>query len=428
MQRLLTFRNILILLTSVFFAGGGYLGYLGALVDQDEILYLQRVEAVSDKSRLEQQLARAQSILDARRRAYLRKSLEFISEQKALLLRDDEDQIPEPVKQIPELTSESIAAVQRTLDEFKPETFAQPIQQQLLALQEEQADLQFFEDEVDTLEQLLDREFPEDNQQAVFAGDQQRRRVSDALVRLLQLLDKQRELAEERRVALEQLSYWERNPKGSPTGVDITVYNKGAGSKTLEPVHVTQISTALSIMPADFDGRLERLYIVYGDPEMRRGMSGLGVVFMKGEESDFFRVLVHEFGHIYDLYREVASGVKSAFYDGQYRLFQEDPSVTFYEYSWASNAQRVAELSAFASSYGTSDPFEDFAEAFALYVLQHETFTNWSFEDQVLAQKFQFLKDAFNGRSFPSTEEYLTRPYDVTMLNVDYDELLDLAL
>lgn len=167
----------------------------------------------------------------------------------------------------------------------------------------------------------------------LFSGDRTRRRISDALRRLLQLLDKRRQLAQEREIARETFSYWQRFPQSVPDGVDISVVNKGIGQKELDPIHITQISTSLSIMPQDFDGRLQRLYVVYGDPAMRRGMSGVGVVFMRGEELDFFRVLVHEFGHIYDLHREISQGEKSRFYDGQYRLFQQDPSVAYYEYS-----------------------------------------------------------------------------------------------
>jgi hypothetical protein len=421
MKRFLSFRAVLTSLVVVFFLIGGYVGYLSALVDMDEQLFFQRVSAVTDQERLERQLARAESILDARRRAYLRRSLEFIRAQQAEYF---EIEIPSPVL----VKRGDVEQVEQQLLDLQESTqFTQVDREALLALQEERHDLQFFEDEVSTIKQLLVREFPDEDLAVLFASDRKRRRISDALVRLLQLLDKQKELTEERRIAKTQYSYWERNPKNAPSGVDVTVYNKGPVERDLSPVQVTQISTGLSIMPSDFDGRLQRLYIVYGDPEMRRGMSGLGVVFMKGEELDFFRVLVHEFGHIYDLHREIESGEKSPFYDGSYRLYTSDPSVDFYSYSWAGNSLRVMDLPSFVSSYGTSDPFEDFAESFALYVMQNQTFDIWKSEDFVLSQKYQFINELFDGRVFPSSENYLTRPYDVTMLKVDYDQLLELG-
>ena len=79
-------------------------------------------------------------------------------------------------------------------------------------------------------------------------------------------------------------NFWERNPKSAPGSIEITVHNKGDLPVDLNPIHVTQITTALSVMPQGFENRLKTLYVVYGDPQMRRGLSGVGVVFMKGEE------------------------------------------------------------------------------------------------------------------------------------------------
>lgn len=401
-----------------FLAMGGYLGYLSALVDVDEERFLQQVEEATDKARLEKQLARAKSILNARSRAYIRRSQEFIR-QRQLELQQQE--VPTGLEE----QEEAVTEISQALSTLNPAELPPDEQRILRSLQEEQGDLTFFQDEVDVIEQILEREGDQEELNLLLAGDRRRRFISDALRELFLLLDKRRELAQNRQVAQDGYEYWEQNPQPAPKGILVSVNNKDGVRRGLNPLHTTQISTALSIMPQGFDQRLKSLYIVYGDPKMRRGMSGVGIVFMKGEELDFFRVLVHEFGHIYDLHREVSSGEKSQFYDGPYRLFQDDPSVTYYEYSWDGNVVRTAESSAFASTYGMTDPFEDFAEAFALYILQGETFEDWRRSDTVLAQKYDYLNRIFHGRTFRSSKQYLTQPYDVTMLYVNYDYLLE---
>ena len=397
----------------VFFISGGYLGYLSALVDLDEVEFVEQVKAMTDRDRLEKQLARAKSILDARSRAYIRRSQEFIRQKQA------EAAIAAGVR------PETIEQVNQALSEYQVPQLTLDEQVTLQSFQEEQKDLTFFQDEVQVIEDLLARQPSEEEINLFLASDRQRRRISDSLRQLFLILDKRRELAQQRERAKDGYQYWEQNPKQSPGWIAISVYNKDAGQRDLNPLHTTQITTALSVMPQGFDQRLRNLYIVYGDPNMRRGMSGVGVVFMKGEEIDFFRVLVHEFGHAWDLHREVNSGEKSAFYDGEYRLYSADPSVEYYQLSWANNYDRTADLEGFASSYGMSDPFEDFAEAFALYVMQGGTFSDWQRGNGVLAKKYDFFQTTFNGRTFRSSKQYFAQPYDVTMLYVDYSLLLE---
>ncbi|MGE3279098.1 MAG: hypothetical protein AB7J40_04930, partial [Candidatus Altimarinota bacterium] len=292
MSRLLNFKSVALILVLLFFAVGGYLGYLSALVDVDEERFFQQVEEATDKARLEKQLARAKSILDARSRAYIRRSQEFIRKKQ---LEMEGAPAPTNLEEQQNLVSE-INQTLETVDslELEPED-----QQVLKSLQEEQDDLVFFQDEVEVIEQILAREGDQEELNLLLAGDRQRRFISDSLRQLLLLLDKRRELSQQRQVAKDGYEYWEQNPQPSPRGILISVNNKDGIARELNPLHTTQISTALSIMPQGFDSRLKNLYIVYGDSKMRRGMSGVGIVFMKGEELDFFRVLVHEFGHIY---------------------------------------------------------------------------------------------------------------------------------
>lgn len=415
MSRLFRFRNLLILLTVVFFVSGGYLGYLSALVDLDEVQFIEQVKAMTDRDRLEKQLARAKSILDARSRAYLRRSQEFIrkKQEEAAIAAGEKPETVEEAKEV-------LMNFQERSPILTPEE-----QVVMKAFQEEQEDLTFFQDEVKVIEEVLARQPSEEEINLFLASDRARRRISDNLRQLFLILDKRRELAQQRQQAKDGYQYWEQNPQSSPGWIDITVYNKDQGQRDINPLHVTQISTGLSIMPQGFDQRLRNLYIVYGDPNMRRGMSGVGVVFMKGEEVDFFRVLVHEFGHAWDLHREVNSGEKSPFYDGEYRLYSADPSVQYYQLSWANNYDRTADLEGFASTYGMSDPFEDFAEAFALYVMQNETFSTWQRGNSVLAKKYDFFQGIFHDRVFRSSKQYFAQPYDVTMLYVDYSLLLE---
>ncbi|MDP3975900.1 MAG: hypothetical protein Q8P95_03200 [bacterium] len=407
-MRFLRLKSILVLAFAVFFVSGGYVGYLSALVDMDEQVFLQEVSAADDVELLKQQLARAKSIADARRRAYLRRRDEFIAQQQA---------------ETSQLGHQELVVVEASLSE-------------------EEDDLTFFEDQVEVVTRLIEQnELEEDYAQMAPVPRlslAERIRVSrsriqikpqpaqDSLSRIGQLLDKRKELLVEQKQALTGTQYWQHNPKAAPSEVAISVYDKGGRKRSIEPLHTTQIATALSIMPADFLSRIQKVYIVYGDDKMRRGMSGVGVVFMKGELVDFFTVLVHEFGHIFDLHREVASGSKSNFFDGQYRLLQEDPSVTYYEHSWRNNHERLGGDSDFASGYAMSDPFEDFAETFALYVLQHPTFAQWAQSSEVMARKFAFLKgDVFAGRTFSVSKRYSARPYDVTKMLLIYQELLE---
>lgn len=415
MSRFFRFRNVLVFLTLVFFFSGGYLGYLSALVDLDEVQFVEQVKAMTDRDRLEKQLARAKSILDARSRAYIRRSQEFIKKKQAEAAIAAGEQ-PETVEQVNQVL---------TVFQEKTPNLTQEEQVVLQTFQEEQQDLTFFQDEVKVIGEVLARQPTEEEVHLFLSSDRARRSISDNLRQLFLILDKRRELAQQRQQAKDGYQYWEQNPKGQPGFVNISVYSKDESQHDLNPLHVTQITTALSIMPQDFDQRLNNLYIVYGDPKMRRGMTGVGVVFMKGEEIDFFRVLVHEFGHVWDLEREVNSGEKSAFYDGEYRLYTQDPSVKYYQLSWANNYDRTADQDGFASTYGMTDPFEDFAEAFALYVMQNQTFQNWQRANGVLAQKYAFLQNVFNNRTFQSSKEYFAQPYDVTMLYVDYSLLLD---
>lgn len=434
-------RTLAIFFSAIAFVITGYFGYLAALVDLDHRALVQQAEADSDLQKLQQELVRAKSIADARRRAYERRQEQFISQQKEL----EEDLIKRKVEEetllAQQAEQEQIRLVQEQIKSIENQLEKTKTVDQV-SLQQDQQDLTFFDDQVQVVEQLVQRQELEEKfeQEAsrqillpvsdALKQDEARARlisqntdISSRWERLRQLLDKQKELLESRKKAEDIKSYWSRNSAPLPADIIITVNDKTGAQRQLDADHASQIATALRIMPTGFDQRIQRIYLVYGDEKMRRGMSGVGVVFMKAEEVDFFRVLVHEFGHIWDLHREVAQGEKSQFFDGQYRIPDEDPSVTFYKYSWKNNFEKVQDSLAFASGYGSSDPFEDFAESFALYVLQNKTFQTWQQTQGIMAKKYGFLKTIF-GKDFVADNVYSARPYDVTQLTVDYELLL----
>jgi len=419
-SRFLQFKFVVSFFVLIFFSAGAYFGYLSALVDLDEQEFLRQIQESTDKERLQKQLARTKSILEARSRAYVRRSQDFIRQQQSISAAVE---VPPPV--LEEKTT--VPQVNQILSAFEQQKV--PLNQEskkvFTGLQEEQKDLAFFQDEVGVIEQTLAREVPQEDVNVYLASDRKKRSVSGGLQQLLLIIDKQKELTEKRKAAVDGYQYWEQNARAAPGGISIAVSNKDQLKRQLNPLHVTQITTALSVMPSGFDQRLRNVYIVYGDPKMRRGMTGVGVVFMKGEELDFFRVMVHEFGHVWDLTRETSDGPKSNFNDGEYRIYESDPSATYYSYSWKSTTERSSGAQGYASSYGMSDPFEDFAEAFSLYVMQQDTFKNWAGSNPVMAKKYAFISQLYNGRSFASSKKYLTQPYDVTMLYVDYNQLLE---
>src|SRR5690606_5666643 len=121
---------------------GGYLGYLSALVELDEQKFLQQVEEATDKARLEKQLARTKSILDARSRAYIRRSQEFIRQKQLQLSQEGIPSQPQEQERV-------IEEIHTTLSTIDPAPLEVQERQELQSLKEEQQDLTFFQDEVE---------------------------------------------------------------------------------------------------------------------------------------------------------------------------------------------------------------------------------------------------------------------------------------
>lgn len=389
---------IKIVAIAIFFLFGGYVGYLDALVGLNEVKAEQELMARDGTYKVNQQL-----------------------QQMEAMARVKEKFAQKNVKELSRLQQEEVALKQQG-------DGGSSFKSQLLAVEDEKKEAKslFTEDAIAIAENLAQIELAkevvselEENKEVIREEPKSKKsligRIFDMLAQLKVTGLKSQLLTED----------WLARPGTIPSSIRITVQDKTGRNQELEQLHVNQIAAALELMPDDFESRISSIIMVYGDDKMRRGVSGFRVMFMKGEERDIFSVVIHEFGHIYDLHQEERSGDPSPFHHGPYQIPSPDPTAEYYGYSWENDFNKLHDKMAYASGYGTSIPPEDFAETFALYVLQGETFRKWAGENEVIKAKYDFLKDTvYQGREFKSTYVVNDRPYDVTKLPYELSDLL----
>ena len=123
--------------------------------------------------------------------------------------------------------------------------------------------------------------------------------------------------------------------------------------------------------------------------------------------TEFINLTTHEMGHITDLgYIEGTSFQKDPKYTEFWKAVfsMDDLSLKFYGLSRDNETIRkaVAKKKDFCSGYGMSDPFEDFAECFNLYI-NHNAFFKWAAKtDTVLKNKYNFIAAVFKGQYISS--------------------------
>lgn len=111
---------------------------------------------------------------------------------------------------------------------------------------------------------------------------------------------------------------------------------------------------------------------------------------------EFQNLSTHELSHIFDL------GVMQGSTSTKSKIFTEfkkpvfstnDPSLLFYKLSRDSETIRKKEVikKDFCSGYGMTDPFEDFAECFNLYVNNQSFFRFIATKNKILAKKYNFI-------------------------------------
>lgn len=172
---------------------------------------------------------------------------------------------------------------------------------------------------------------------------------------------------------------------------------------------------------------------LYFTQDGRRGLGAKDTVILRClnvSDGELSAVLVHELGHLVDtgLLQGTESDFETEFLDYEKSVFEDDPSVAFYRTSWQNSKDTYDDASPldFVSGYAMNDPFEDFAETYAYYMLHGAEFRKLAEENGKLFEKYTYMKDVvFDQKEFGGYAEFgnyfftFYRNYDVTVL--DYD-------
>ena len=194
--------------------------------------------------------------------------------------------------------------------------------------------------------------------------------------------------------------------------------------------------TALSIYLFEFVNKyLPKLsdtleYVkIQPDKNWRRWYAGHYSIIMNVRPNmdykQFFNVLTHELGHIVDLGVLQGNGfIKSSKFTEYWKksFYLNDPSLEFYKLSWLSEKIKkpTSYISDFVSWYWMTDPFEDFAESFNMYINHNFVFRQMATESNVLRKKYNFIAKLFKWNYLNSDKNfnYHTnfRPWDSTIM------------
>lgn len=196
---------------------------------------------------------------------------------------------------------------------------------------------------------------------------------------------------------------------------------------TITDHHQLLASRTLAALPAGCRDHLKNFSVLYKGAT-RRGLGGKTTIILDGSvpDDEFVALLTHECGHVIggNLLGSATSGV-SMFRDGKEIYFRDSPMVAYWQLSWATEESRAAGSTntEFASGYGKSDAFEDFAEFFAAYVLQRDMLEDRAASNDVIAAKLAWMEEYL-----PMDEESLgigtatwtgSIPWDVTKLPLE---------
>lgn len=157
-----------------------------------------------------------------------------------------------------------------------------------------------------------------------------------------------------------------------------------------------KIATAvLNALPAACRDNLETFAVLYKGAT-RRGLGGKTTIILDGSvpDEEFAALLVHECGHvIHSNMPGTSAGGLTTFADGPNPFYADSPIVAFWNISWKTTTSRKAGKDAdFVSGYAKSNPFEEFSETFAAYVLQRGALRERAKTNDAIAAKLFWME------------------------------------
>lgn len=217
--------------------------------------------------------------------------------------------------------------------------------------------------------------------------------------------------------------------------LNLNITLKGrAGESEINECKANIYKTFAKFSP-DYLKTLKSLVLSF-DSTDRRGLSSsqrMKLRCVDVDKPELSAVMIHELGHIQDLglmQGQKKSGT-SEFKDGEYPIYNDDPSLEFYRISWKNEVTPKSTSSLdFISTYGKTDSFEEFAEIFTVYRLQGPYFRELIKYNDILGQKYEFMKNkVFAGQEFDldqtvTSVNFLERNYDATVMNYDWERFM----
>ncbi len=186
------------------------------------------------------------------------------------------------------------------------------------------------------------------------------------------------------------------------------------------------LTEAAKDIPCELIDSLQTIEI-FDDPSLPRAMANARILKVNKSalnNPEIVDVLIHELGHVVDLGGLTSTSYKtpSVFKDGNETIYEDDASVYFYNLSWNTENKRKmnAVVQDFAGEYASTNPFEDFAEGFLLYIKHGNEFRKMARHNNIMAKKYNFFKEiVFSGTEFNSGTRKIPaekRVWDVTKM------------